>query len=275
MPSDLIPGGPVHYSRLKKFRLSAAHYLSHEDKATPSLGKGSAVHSVLLGGKRVVVYEGGARNPKFAKYQDFLAANENALIVSPKEASDVIGMRKSIEGHSRAMAILEGEREKLIEWETMGRKCAGTPDNVRFGLPAMQFRGRQYPACEGKVGAELKTSKTAAPWSFPWEAKRYGYAGQCSWYRNGIEQSLAYPAGPVSDYFVVVVESTAPYPVTVFHYEERALNKARMEWRGWMDRLLECERAGKFPDYTDEDVSLGIDDDLDLDWGAEDDEAAA
>lgn len=273
MASDLIPGGPVHYSRLKKFRLSAAHYLADGDKATTSKGKGSATHSVLLGGKRVVVYEGGARNPKFEKYQEFVAANENALIVIPSEARDVIGMRRSIEAHPRALAILEGEREKLIEWDVMGRKCAGTPDNVRLGLPAMNFRGRQYVACDGKVGAELKTSKTSAPWSFPWEAKRYGYAGQCSWYKNGIEQCLAYAPGEVSDYFVVVVESTEPWPVTIFHYEERALNQARMEWRGWMDRLLECERTGQFPAYTDDDVSLGLDDDLDLDWDS-DEEAA-
>jgi hypothetical protein len=41
-----------------------------------------------------------------------------------------------------------------------------------------------------------------------------------------------------------------------------------------MDSLLQCERAGQFPSYTDDDVSLGVDDDLDLDWGT-DDEAAA
>lgn len=264
MASDIIPGGPVHFTRLKKMRQSPAHYLADDEKHTPSLGKGSAVHSVLLGGKRVVVYEGGARNDKFAKWQDFKAANEGAHIVIPSEATDVTGMRQSIEAHPQAMRLLDGIREQLIEWQFAGRACAGTPDVVHLS----------FPGCRGKVGVELKTSKTASPWGFPWECKRYGYYSQCSWYANGIEQTSAYAPGEVSDYFIVTVESVKPWPVTIFRVEERALSRARLEWRSWMDQLLECERAGKFPAYTDQVVNIGLDDDLDLDW-SRDDEAAA
>jgi hypothetical protein len=260
-----IPDGPVHHSRLKKFRLSPAHYLADNEVRTPSTGKGSAVHSVMLGGKRVVVYEGGARNAKFSKWQDFQAANEGAHIVIPSEAGEVTGMRQSLEAHPEAMRLLDGVRENLIEWEFAGRKCAGTPDVVHLTLPG----------CRGKVVVELKTSKTAAPWSFPWECKRYGYYTAGSWYANGAETTLAYPAGDVSDFFIVTVESTRPWPVTIFRVEDRALTRARMEWRGWMDQLLECERSGKFPAYTDQVVSIGLDDDLDLDFGANDDEVAA
>lgn len=276
MANDIIPGGPVRFSRLKKMRLSPAHYLDHEENATPSKGKGSALHSVLLGGKRVVVYEDGARNPKFAKYQDFMAANDGALILSPKEAVDVVGMRKSIEAHPIAMRLLDGIREQRIEWDFAGRKVGGTPDVVHLEpLPALHVGDFHFPGTMGKAGVELKSSRTAAPWSFPWEAKRYNYYGQCDWYKNGIERTLSYPPGDVLDFFIVVVESTKPYPVTVCRVEERALSRARLEWRGWMDQLLECERTGKFPAYTDQVVSIGVDDDLDLDWSTtEDDEAA-
>ncbi len=263
MGSDIIPGGPVHYSRLKKMRLSAAHYLDHEEPATPSKGKGSALHSVCLGGKRVLVYEDGRRAGK--RWDEFREANDGALILSPKEATDVVGMRKSIEAHPEAMRLLDGVRETLIEWEHAGRKCAGTPDVVH-----LQLKG-----CRGKVVVELKTSKTAAPWSFPWEAKRYGYYGQCDWYGNGVERTMAYAPGEVTDHFIVTVESTKPWPVTIFRVEERALSRARLEWRGWLDSLLECERKGSFPAYTDQVVSIGLDDGLDLDWSANDDEAAA
>ena len=109
MPSEIVPTEPVHFSRLKKLRLSAAHYLADEKKPTPSTGKGSAVHSVMLGGKRCVVYKDGARNDKHAKFQEFKAANEGAHILSPAEAVDVVGMRRSLETHGRAMALLEGE----------------------------------------------------------------------------------------------------------------------------------------------------------------------
>jgi hypothetical protein len=258
MACDTIPDGPVHFSRLKKIGLSPAHYLAASEAQSASQLKGSATHSVLLGGKRVVVYEDGVRNPRAQKWIDFQAANDGALIVIPSEAAIVTGMRKAIEAHPRAMALLDGIREQLIEWETMGRKCAGTPDVVHL----------EFPGCVGKVVVELKTSKTSSPWSFPWECKRYGYVKQVGWYRDGVEKTLAYPAGAVTSVFIVAVESTPPHPVTVFHVDERALNKGRMEWRGWMERLLECERSGEFPAYTDTDVTLGLDDDLDLDWDA-------
>ena len=271
-----IPTGPVHFSRLKKFRLSAAHYLDHPEQRTPSTGKGSALHSVLLGGKRVVVYEDGARNEKFAKFREFKAANEGAQILIPSESKDVVGMRKSIEAHPIAMRLLDGVRETLIEWEFAGRSLAGTPDVVHLdGLPAMRFDDFDFAGCDGKVGVELKTSKTAAPWMFPWECKRFNYYTQCDWYKTGIERSMAYPPGEVTEFFIVTVESTPPYPVTLFRVEPRALARARMEWREWMDRLLACERSGKFPAYTNQVVSIGLDDGLDLDWSARDDEAAA
>jgi hypothetical protein len=263
MASEIIPGGPVHFSRLKKMRFSPAHYLGHDDAHTPSLGKGSALHSVLLGGKRVVVYE-KARNKRHKAYQAFLQDHPSDLIVSTNEAGAVMGMRRSIEAHPLAMKLLEGVRETLIEWNFAGRRCAGTPDVVH-----PQLQGHR-----AKVGVELKTSKTASPWGFPWECKRFGYYQQCSWYANGIEQTMAYPAGEVSDYFIVTVESIKPFPVTVFRIEERALNAARLEWRGWMDQLLECERTGKFPGYTEDVVHIGAEDDLGLDWSRDDEEAA-
>jgi hypothetical protein len=275
MPSDVIPAGPVHFSRLKKMRLSPAHYLDHEEPATPSKGKGSAVHSVMLGGKRVVVYEDGKRDERVEKWRDFKAANDGALILIPSESANVVGMRKSLEAHPVAMRLLDGIRETLIEWEFAGRKCAGTPDVVHLdGLPAMRFGEFSFPGCAGKVGVELKTSKTAAPWSFPWECKRYGYHEQCSWYGQGIESTLAYPAGEVGGYFIVTVENTKPWPVTIFQVEDRDLRAARMQWRSWLDTLLECERSGKFPAYTTGVVSTNIGDDLGLDFTAEDDEAA-
>lgn len=274
--ADIIPGGPVHFSRLKKMRLSPLHYLGHEEPATPSKGKGSALHSVLLGGKRVVVYEGGARNPKFAKYREFMAENDGALILSPSEAGDVVGMRRSLEAHPVAARLLDGIRETLIEWNVGPRKAAGTPDVVHLEpLPEIRVGNFHFAGTHGKSGVELKSSKTAAPWSFPWECKRYGYYQQCDWYRNGIERSLAYPPGDVTDFFIVVVESTKPWPVTICRVEEKRMAQARLEWLSWMDQLLECERRGEFPAYTDQVVSIGADDDLDLDWSKGDDEEAA
>ena len=52
---------PVHFSQLKKMRLSPAHFREAEDASTSSTRKGDGTHSVLLGSKPVVVFEGGVR----------------------------------------------------------------------------------------------------------------------------------------------------------------------------------------------------------------------
>ena len=249
---------PLRFSRLKHMSKSAAHFLENHRDDTASLRKGSATHSYLLGDEdAVVVYTGGARNPKFKVYQEFMAANEGKLILSPNEFEEAQAMRQSIERHDRAMRLLDGIREQRITWTDMGRECAGTPDVVTD--------------IEGdRVAVELKTSKTAHPERFRWEARRHLYHCQCAWYEGGLEKTLDYPRKPLAAFFVVVVESAPPYPVTVFEWDPASLKLGARQNRLWLEQLLICERTGHFPAYTEAPVTLSIEDDDDgLDWDAE------
>lgn len=255
------PLEPVRFSRLKFMAESPAHYADGVTDETSAMRKGSATHAYLLGGaEKVVVYEGGARNPKFKAWQEFKAEHPGKHILIPSELAAVEGMRRSLERHPRAMELLDdGVQETRIEWSLGARRCAGTPDVVK-PLP-----GR-------KRLVELKTCMSSKPGRFQWQAKNMHYHAQVAWYADGLARTMAYTPGAVDEVYVVAIEQKRPYPVTVYPVSESVLRAGRAQCQLWLAELLECERTGLFPAYAQGDVDWVWDEDGDgLVW----DEAAA
>lgn len=253
---------PVRFSRLKLMGRSAAHYAHGKTDETASMRKGTAVHSYLLGDTdRVKVYE-GKRDKRVKAYQEFLEENPDCDVLSPRESVDVEGMRASLLRHERATELLDGIREQRIEWTLSGRACAGTPDVV-------QLRGDGT-----KVLVELKTGQSSAPDLFRWQARKLAYHAQLAWYARGLETALVYSPGPVVEQYIVAVESSPPYPVTVFRVTDALRLAGDKQCRIWFEHLLVCERTGNWPGYVECDVELD-EDEVELEWDAEDDEAAA
>lgn len=248
---------PVRFSRLKLFGKSAAHYAHGYDTESGAMRKGSALHRYLLGDKSAVILYPGRRAGK--KWEEFRDANEGSDILIQSEFRDVDGMRKAIERHPRAMALLDGIREERIEWEIGGRACAGTPDVVHLRPDG------------SKLLVELKTSQSASPDLFRWQAKRMAYHAQLGWYAHGLESTLQYKPGPVTEQYIVVVESVAPYPVTVVRVTDKMRDKGMRQCRFWFEQLRVCEQSGHFPGYVEADVDWD-DEDEELEW---DDEEAA
>jgi len=232
---------PVRFSRLKRIDISAAHYSAPFTETSP-MRKGSALHAYMLGGEdKVAVFRDGIRNPKSSKWIDFQAKHQGKHILIPSELASVEGMRRSLEAKENRIALDlldDGVQENRITWTLDGRPCAGTPDVVK-------------PKNGRKRLVELKTDQSSAPWHFLYKAEKYGYHAQVDWYSNGLEMCSQYEPGPVDEVFVVVVESTPPFPVTVFELDADILADGRRMWRPWFDTLLECEREGKFPAYVE------------------------
>jgi len=259
MPTNDTALEPVRFSRLKLFGKSAAHYACNAREETPSLRKGTAVHSYLLGDpERVAVYD-GKRDKRVKAYQAFLDEHPNCEILSPREAVDVEGMRAAIQRHPRALALLDGIREQRITWSTAGRECAGTPDVVHLDKSG------------AKVLVELKTSVSSSPGLFKWQGKRLAYPAQVAWYADGLERTMLYRPGPVTEIYVVAVESAAPYNVVVYPVTQRLRVQGHKQCRIWFEQLLNCEQSGNFPGYAESDVEWDAEDD-ELEW---DDEEAA
>jgi hypothetical protein len=230
---------PVRFSTLKEMRLSPAHYRHalSRDWTADYLRKGTALHSYLLGGSEIVVYDGGVRRGR--EWEEFKAAHKGATILIPSEAADVAGMRRSIEENDNAMRLLDGIRERTIHWTTNGRECRGTPDVV-------------HP--ESVV--ELKTAKTTNPEWFVRDAHKLAYHGALAWYSDGLRAAgLADP----SSAFIVAVESKPPYPTVVFELTRTALEVGKRLYKLWWERLMVCEAVEHWPGYSDSIVPFDSD----------------
>lgn len=248
---------PLRFSRLKLFARSAAHFHANVGlEEAAELRKGTGLHSMLLGDADKVVVCPIRRDERTKAYQEFLAENEGKQILSPKEMDAVYGMRQSIERHERAMDLLEGTREKTILYDWCGRKCRSTPD---------VFTPKRL--------TELKTTRCSDPRRFKFQIRQLCYHGQLGFYDNALR--IAGLANPV-EHCIVAVESSPPYPVTVFSLTYELVDRGLKSCRLWMEALKVCEQSKVWPAYAESDVEVDVEEnDLDLDLsGFEDIEAA-
>lgn len=237
---------PVRFSNLKRIAQSPAHYLAAVDQPTYAKERGSALHSLVLGGKRVVSYPGAVRRGK--EFDAFVADHPDALILTKSEHSKTFAMAAAVQANPVAMAALEGRHELEVNWSYLDRACQSHIDVV----------GTNHVT-------ELKSCAVGQPARFAYAALKYGYHGQLAFYLEamracGENQTEAY---------IVAVESVAPYVVTTLKLTERALEHGARLFRLWFERLLACEKANEWPGYCQSIVPLDApEDDVELTFGA-------
>lgn len=245
---------PVRLHHLKAFGRSGLHgrmsRAGEEADPTAAMERGSGTDELLLpllGGEgRVIAYPGAVRRGK--EWEAFQAAHPDTIILTAKEYEKAARMADAVRAHDLAAHLLEGEQRKTIEWSWMGRTCSGTPD-----------------ARTAEHITDLKTTVSSEPDKFTWQALRLGYHAQLAWYLQGVAQS---GLGQPRDAYIVAVESSAPWPVTVLRLTPRALGVGARLVRLWMERLLSCEAAGAYPAYCEAIVDLDVpSDEQDLDYG--------
>lgn len=233
-----LPRPPLHFSQLKAMSLSPMHYehaLRVGREETRALRLGIALDAGAFGTREVIIYKGERRGDKWKQFE---AQNggPGRVIITHKEEPIVEGMARSLLSRPDALELLRGERQKTLNWTINGRECEGTPD-----------------AFTAERITDLKTSRTAHPERFPYEARRYGYVAQLSWYVGAI---VATGRPRPKDAFIVVVETLPPHPVTIFQVTERALELGERTWRLWFERLRACEESNAWPPYTEAFVPL-------------------
>lgn len=252
----------IRFSKLKTIGKSPAHFLhavtATEEERKRHLDIGSAAHAIVLGGRKVIAYE-GKRDPRTKAYQAFLLEHPDELVLSLSEYDTVMGCADSLGRCADAIRLLTGEREKEIPpWHFLGRQCGGRPD----------VTGPTFVT-------ELKTARTAHPSWFTRDGIRLAYHAQIAWYLHGLREG----GGQHCDGFIVAVETTAPYVVTPMQLTARALEAGAKQWRIWFELLLACEDGNAFPPYVQEIADFDVPDldDVELTYGDDpsDDEEAA
>lgn len=252
---------PVHYSNLRKFTQSPAHYLASvghdDDNADFRLGR--ATHSLSLGvqpGGAWTVYEGRRAGKVWEAFESAeKAKNPNIDIFIPSELAAAKEMAKALAADPIARELMTGEYEVPVEWtDVSGRRCATR------GLDILNRKKRYL--------IDLKTCRSAHPTRFAREALWYGYHAQGAFYADAA-RSLGVDIDAV---YVIAVEKTAPFPVVVRRLTPRALDQGRRLVRSWMEQLLVCEASNTFPGYAQSIIDLDVAEEEDLVFG--DSEAA-
>jgi len=233
MASDVIfPPDEIHFTPLKTFELSAAHFKAaviEGGEWTRPKSQGSLLHALTLGGDYAVWHKERRGNAWEAFEKEHLAQNPKKLIVTQKEYDQVARAADAIMKHDLAGPLLRcGEREKSLSWTVMGRKCAGRLDVA------------------GEHVVDLKSTRCAEPGWFRKQAMGMCYHAQLDWYLRGARFNDI----PARSAFIVAAEIKPPYAVTVFELEPQDLVEGEKRWRLWMERLLACEAANTWPAYT-------------------------
>lgn len=251
---------PTRFSLLKKMSLSPAHYYEacqrpQDDSLASRLGAaafdnkealrfGTAVHELLLGNvTKVAKYTGKKRAGKAWDAFRIAAADEGAAaILNEREHKHAVAIAAAVRANGKAMRLLFEDTvvEERIDWKWIGRDVRSTPD----------ARGTAHLA-------DLKTSVTSQPSMFVRLALRLHYHAQAALYGDALE---AANLPPVREAFIVAVEKTPPYPVTILRFTDAALEMGRKLCTLWMERLLTCEATNTWPEYSEGVVDLDVPD---------------
>jgi hypothetical protein len=242
---------PVRFSNLKLMALSPAHYHAALVKETYSIERGRALHSIILGGQRVIGYPGKVRRGK--EYNAFCAANADAQVLTLGDFDKAVAMAEAVFAHPRAMEVLAGRHELEVDWTFLGRRCQSHIDVLG-------------PA--GEYVTELKSTVSSNPDKFSWQAQRMAYFPQVAYYREAVLQA---GLGVPRHVYFVAVEQVPPHVVTVMEVTEHALEMGAKAVRLWFERLLGCEAANDWPGYVQDIVPLDtpVEDEPDLVFGPE------
>ena len=231
MTQDAVKVRPVRFSHLRAYGQSGMHgrdaQLRDKD-ATTAMQRGTAVHAIIFKNRNVCGYPGSQRRGK--DFDAFVAEHPDTEILTMAEYDKARRMADAVLASKTAQPWIQGVTEETLLFRWMGLECRATPD----------IRGPNFIT-------ELKTSNTAHPDRFVWQARRMGYPAQMVMQRIACDEN---GHDKVNACMIVCVEDKEPYPVTVFQIQDNALIAAEKSLILWAERLKVCEQSGEYPPYS-------------------------
>jgi hypothetical protein len=235
---------PVRYSRLRLIgQLSPAHYEANPVEQTACMEQGSAVDAIIFESKPVIFYPGPVRRGKEWEAFKLEHPESDWIVVTRSQFDEATAIANAVRSNKRAMRVLQGERQKEIFWKFCNRDCVSHLDVL---------------GANSAWVTELKVSQTSNPARFRWHALKMGYHCQLAFYDDAVTFSTG--RSPKA-HFIVCVEASYPHVVTTFRVSKRAIQQGKRTNRLWMERLLQCESADKWPGYSQSIVELDVQDD--------------
>lgn len=234
---------PLHISSMKAMARSAKYYryALEQPRESKALTFGSAVHSLVLGGKKVVPY---AERRAGKAWEAFEEKHASCLILNEKDYARADRMASAVLLDDVAAGWIKwADHEVKIEWELAGRKIESTVDCL----------GHNFIA-------DLKTTRSADPRRFPYDVRRMHYAAQIAWYQDAAawKTRRTFKQG-----FIIAVEGEPPHDVVTYELTPQLLEQGRMQARAWFEQILACEAANQWPGYAQNVVPLDVQEDED------------
>lgn len=247
-----VPRGvlaPVHFSNLKAFALSPAHFKASCETAfvpTADMKEGTIVHHIVLGPHRtkpLVRYDGEER--KGNAWKDFEAQHPKGTeIITAREWSRAEAMANALKNDPMLRSFLEGaEREKPIRWESGGIECETD------GIDIVQIQNGMG------LLADLKRTSCTEPRGFARHAFKQHWHVQLPFYE---EAANAKGIDTSRGLFLIGAEPDPPYVVTVMQLTPQLIDVGRRTYIKWLETLRRCRNEDLWPGYSQTVVDFDV-----------------
>jgi len=232
----------INWSALKEMRRSPLHF-QHRRRAPPAdndtLRVGRAVHTAVLEPDRFprkyVVWQGGRRYGK--EWEQFKAVHHRETILTLEQHTRACLIRDAVRAHPVARPYLErGDAEVVHTW---------TDHDTGLACKA------RFDWLSPSALVDIKTARHAvSERAFQVTAYRLSYFHQLSFYAGGLD--------PTPPAIIVAVEPEAPFDVAVWQLSEDALYAAGEDIKKLLARVVECQRADRWPGAFDRPQELDL-----------------
>lgn len=234
--------GPVHFSDLKQFAKSPAHFFHSATRVretTRPMRVGSLVDLALLTDKKPLVYEGDRRGKAWDAFKD---AHPGEDLYTSAEADDAA---------STIMAA---------RLDPMAREYLGLDDPTRRTQVPLKWRvngiDRETRGVDVIVGnrmADMKITNTTKPGLFAWHARKMLWHCQLADYEEACKQNGIDVSGGL---YLCGIEATMPHCTTVLRLTPNAIEEARRCLAAWHESYKICRDSDQWPGYVQCPVDL-------------------
>ena len=220
--------GSTQISWLTQSAGTYRHGTDHPFPATDAMRRGTAVHSLVLGGPEVVRIDAPDWRSVSARGERARAEAAGQVPVTAPEWEQVNGAADAVRAHPQARDLLAGALTEVSAFRVVdGVPCKGRIDALHPGAAVIDLK---------------KTAKGADLRSFGRAAADYGYFRQGASYLD----VLGHQIGDVP-YYLVVVEEQAPHWVAVYELDPYDLTTGANEAHAARQTYRRAVETGEWP----------------------------
>lgn len=239
------PDGSLSASGIKTLLKSPKqfqHEQAHPWDGSDATRLGTVVHELLLGaGPGFVVL------PPTSRKKADQDAKREALEQATAEGKAYITEENWVHAKAAAEAVLKDPEAHALLTAPGDNEISGYAIDADTGI---WRRCRFDKLRDDNLAIDIKTARSAAPWSFAKACYDLGYYLSAAYY----SQIAADLGRELTDYRFLVVEPHPPYHVAVYRLDDEALALGRQQFREGLNRYAECLASDEWPGY---DVPVG------------------